>query len=85
MSDTDTADHRTPLHVAPSARPLEVIRAAKAEAVKHNWMLGSWVQFSREAYATLDAEASDESLVKFREVVAKWFRIEVQQKYQPKE
>jgi len=76
MSDTDLNDRRTPLRFAPDARPLDVIRAAKAAAVKHNWMLGPWVQFSREAYATLDAEASDESLVKFREVVAKWFRVE---------
>jgi len=87
MSDTDTADHRTPLHVAPDARPLDVIRAAKAAAVKHNWMLGPWMQFSREAYATLDAEASDASLVKFREVVEKWFRVEYtdSQQHKPKE
>lgn len=74
---SELADTRPVLRVAPDALPLHVMSAAKRVAVRHFWLLSTWVQFSDEARATLSADASPESLAKFHEVVAKWFRVEL--------
>lgn len=63
------------LRVARLKHPLAVIRAAKRVAVDADWSLRQWVDFSRAAYDTLDAEASEESLVDFWSVVAEWFEV----------
>jgi hypothetical protein len=72
----DLADRCTPLKLPRDANPAHVMSLAKRAAVKYFWMLSTWVQFSDEARATLDPSASEESFVKFREVVAKWFYVE---------
>lgn len=71
----DTKSNRPKLKVDKRTPPLAVMRAAKRAAADDDWLLRQWVNFSRAAYDTLDAEASEESLVDFWSVVTEWFDV----------
>ncbi len=63
------------LRISRHTGPLDALRAAKRAAMAADWSLRQWVDFSRAAYETLDAEASEESLVDFWRVVAAHFEV----------
>jgi hypothetical protein len=64
------------LKVPQRSAPLDAIRAAKKVALTEDWTLRRWTDFAREAYATLDADASEDSLAEFWRVVGEWFELE---------
>lgn len=69
----------TPLRITAAAwaLPLETMRAAKRAALRADWSLRTWDEFSRTARACLTGAATDAELEEFRAVVRQWFDVEV--------
>lgn len=77
---TSVAVTLTPLRISAAAwaKPLDTLNAAHRAALRADWPLRQWDEFSRTARATLTAAASDAELEEFRAVVRQWFEVDVQ-------
>lgn len=55
--------------------PVEILGACKRAALKADWLLSQWVEFSTTARACLTADCEPEEMSKFLDVVRERFAV----------
>ncbi len=75
----DTLDHqdaptKPPLRLT-KAEPVEILAAAKRVALKAEWLLSRWEEFSKTARACLTPDCLPEEMAKFMDVVRERFDV----------